>query len=78
MGAGEFIAVKSFPMPLADVVIRSAKPTTKALKLYDSGGLYLEVSPSGGKMVAAEIPLQRQRKQDFPRRIPRNDFEGSA
>jgi integrase len=36
-------------MPLTDVVIRSAKPTTKALKLYDSGGLYLEVSPSGGK-----------------------------
>ena len=36
-------------MPLTDVVIRSAKPTTKARKLYDSGGLYLEVSPSGGK-----------------------------
>jgi integrase len=36
-------------MPLTDVVIRSAKPTTKAIKLYDSGGLYLEVSPSGGK-----------------------------
>jgi len=44
-------------MPLTDVVIRGAKPTTKALKLYDSGGLYLEVSPSGGKWVAAEIPL---------------------
>jgi integrase len=36
-------------MPLTDVVIRGAKPTTKAIKLYDSGGLYLEVSPSGGK-----------------------------
>jgi len=36
-------------MPLTDVVIRSTKPTTKAFKLYDSGGLYLEVSPSGGK-----------------------------
>ena len=36
-------------MPLTDVVIRNAKPTTKAIKLYDSGGLYLEVSPSGGK-----------------------------
>jgi hypothetical protein len=36
-------------MPLTDVVIRGTKPTTKALKLYDSGGLYLEVSPSGGK-----------------------------
>ena len=36
-------------MPLTDVVIRNAKPTAKAFKLYDSGGLYLEVSPSGGK-----------------------------
>ncbi len=36
-------------MPLTDVVIRNAKPTTKAIKLYDSGGLYLELSPSGGK-----------------------------
>jgi hypothetical protein len=36
-------------MPLTDVVIRSARPTTRALKLYNSGGLYLEVSPSGGK-----------------------------
>ena len=36
-------------MPLTDVVIRNAKPTTKAFKLYDSGGLYLEVSPAGGK-----------------------------
>ena len=36
-------------MPLTNVAIRSAKPTTRAFKLYDSGGLYLEVSPSGGK-----------------------------
>jgi hypothetical protein len=36
-------------MPLTDVVIRNAKPTSRAFKLYDSGGLYLEVSPSGGK-----------------------------
>lgn len=36
-------------MPLTDVVIRNAKPITKTFKLYDSGGLYLEVSPSGGK-----------------------------
>jgi integrase len=36
-------------MPLTDVVIRNAKPAAKAFKLYDSGGLYLEVSPLGGK-----------------------------
>ena len=45
MGAGEFIAVRSCPMPLTDVVIRSAKPITKAFKLYDSGGLYWRFHP---------------------------------
>ncbi len=36
-------------MPLTDTAIRSAKPKDKTFKLFDSGGLYLEVSPSGGK-----------------------------
>ena len=36
-------------MPLTDIKIRSAKPREKSYKLSDSGGLYLEVSPSGGK-----------------------------
>lgn len=36
-------------MPLTDTQIRSTKPGIKALKLFDGGGLYLEVAPSGGK-----------------------------
>lgn len=36
-------------MPLTDTAIRNAKPTEKAQKLFDGGGLYLEVAPSGGK-----------------------------
>lgn len=44
-------------MPLTDATIRKAKPglnprgevTPKSYKLGDTGGLYLEVSPSGGK-----------------------------
>jgi hypothetical protein len=36
-------------MPLTEVAIRNAKPKDKTFKLYDSGGLYLEVSPSGDK-----------------------------
>lgn len=44
-------------MPLTDTSIRNAKPgitpagkaTTKPYKLYDAGGLYLEVAPAGGK-----------------------------
>lgn len=36
-------------MPLTDTAIRKAKPTAKPVRLFDGGGLYLEVSPSGGK-----------------------------
>jgi hypothetical protein len=36
-------------MPLTDTKIRTAKPADKPKKLFDGGGLYLEVSPNGGK-----------------------------
>lgn len=36
-------------MPLTDTSIRNAKPADKTRKLFDGGGLYLEVSPNGGK-----------------------------
>lgn len=36
-------------MPLTDTAIRSAKPGEKAVKLFDERGLYLEISPTGGK-----------------------------
>lgn len=36
-------------MPLSDTAIRKAKPQAKPVKLFDGGGLYLEVTPSGGK-----------------------------
>lgn len=37
-------------MPLTDVQIRNAKPAAKPLKLFDGGGLYIEVMPTGGKL----------------------------
>ncbi|MDB0569809.1 integrase arm-type DNA-binding domain-containing protein [Ralstonia solanacearum] len=36
-------------MPLTDIAIRNAKPSEKPIRLFDGGGLYIEVSPSGGK-----------------------------
>jgi integrase len=36
-------------MPLTDTAIRNAKPVTKPAKLFDERGLYLIVTPSGGK-----------------------------
>lgn len=36
-------------MALSDTTIRNAKSAEKAYKLYDSGGLFIQVTPSGGK-----------------------------
>ena len=36
-------------MPLTDTTIRNAKQGSKTKKMFDSGGLYLEITPRGGK-----------------------------
>jgi hypothetical protein len=35
-------------MALTDLTIRNAKPRPKPYKMGDSGGLFLQVTPSGG------------------------------
>lgn len=37
-------------MPLTDITVRKTKPTDKVQRLFDGGGLYLEVTPAGGKL----------------------------
>lgn len=37
-------------MPLSDAAIRRIKPLDKPQRLFDGGGMYLEVAPSGGKL----------------------------
>jgi len=37
-------------MRLSDKCLKNAKSTDKSVKLFDGGGLYLEVMPSGGKL----------------------------
>ncbi|MBF0131159.1 MAG: integrase arm-type DNA-binding domain-containing protein [Magnetococcales bacterium] len=37
-------------MPLTDTATKQAKPKEKLFRLSDAGGLYLEVTPSGGKL----------------------------
>ena len=37
-------------MPLTDTAIRNVQPGPKANRLFDGGGLYLEISPAGGKL----------------------------
>ena len=36
-------------MALTEISVRHAKPVVKPIRLFDGGGLYLEVAPSGGK-----------------------------
>jgi len=36
-------------MALSDTSIRNAKPSEKAYKLYDSGGLFIQITPQGGR-----------------------------
>lgn len=36
-------------MPLTDAAIRTAKVADKPVRKFDSGGLYLEITPNGGK-----------------------------
>lgn len=56
-------------MPLTDIKIRSAKPREKTFKLFDSGGLYLEVSSTGGQVLALEVPLRQQGEAAGIRRL---------
>lgn len=35
-------------MPLTETTVRNAKPAAKPMKLFDGGGLYLLVQPTGG------------------------------
>ena len=37
-------------MPLTNITILKAKPADKPVRLFDGGGLYLEISPAGGKL----------------------------
>jgi hypothetical protein len=36
-------------IPLTATAVKNAKPQSKPKRLFDGGGLYLEVAPSGGK-----------------------------
>jgi len=36
-------------MPLTDIALKATKPTEKVQRLFDGGGLYLEISPTGGR-----------------------------
>ena len=49
-------------MPLNDRQIKNAKPADKSYKLTDGGGLYLQITPAGGKLWRFDYAIDRKRK----------------
>ncbi len=50
-------------MSLTDTAVRNAKPGTKPIKLSDERGMYLEVSPAGGKWWRLKYRFQGKEKR---------------
>lgn len=50
-------------MPLTDIKIKSAKPREKTYKISDERGMYLEISPSGGKWWRFKYRVQKKEKR---------------
>ena len=50
-------------MPLTDTAIRAAKPETRAHKLFDERGLFLLISPTGGKWWRFKYRFDGKEKQ---------------
>lgn len=46
---GHLPPVTNHMPPLTDMAIRKAKPTSRTQKLFDGGGLYMEISPKDGR-----------------------------
>jgi integrase len=49
-------------MPLTHAAIQNAKPAEKPIKLYDAGGLFLLVQPSGGKWWRLKYRFEKKEK----------------
>ena len=50
LGAPAYPAGEMPPVPLTDTALRRVKPAPKVQRLFDGGGLYLEITPAGGKL----------------------------
>src|SRR5450432_3387565 len=50
-------------MPLTNTAIRNAKPGNKPIRLFDERGLYLEVSPTGGKWWRLKFRFEGKEKR---------------
>lgn len=58
-------------MPLTDTAVRNAKPQEKPVRLFDGGGLYLEVAPARASGGASSTALGARRNASPSASIPR-------
>ena len=59
----ESLGALSLAAKLSDTSIRTAKPTAKAVRLFDGDGLYLEMAPSGGKLRRLKYRFDKKEKR---------------
>ena len=64
-------------MALTATAIRSAKPQDKPAKLFDGGGLFLLVTPNGGKWWRLKYRFGGKEKLLSPRRVSCRQPQGS-
>lgn len=57
-------------MPLTDLQVKNAKPKEKNYKLSDGGGLYMLITPSGGKLWRFDYSYDGKRKTLFLKSYP--------
>lgn len=50
-------------MPLTGAAVRTAKPANKVQRLFDERGLYLEISPGGGKWWRLKYRIEGREKR---------------
>ena len=65
-------------MPQTATKIRNAKPSKKPVRLFYERGLYLEVSPSGGKWWRLKYRFDRKEKRLSRRVYPDVSLTGHA
>ena len=57
-------------LPLTDLQVKNAKPKDKPYKLTDGGGLYVLITPSGGKLWRFDYAFEDKRKTLFLKSYP--------
>ena len=57
-------------IPLTDMKVQKAKPKDKPVTLFDGGGLFLLVTPSGGKLWRFKYRFDEKEKTLSFRLIP--------